>query len=107
MLLDERSPLLTSMPIDFGISPVGMATGIPNKSRFRVALLLAVIADALQIVIFPLFVEGAESPRLPTYWISVLGPFSLILSVGTGNSCLHFSPNPCQGSTWPLFGQSR
>lgn len=31
-------------------------------SRFRVAMILAIIADALQIVVFPLFVEGAESP---------------------------------------------
>lgn len=31
-------------------------------SRFRAAMILAIIADALQIVVFPLFVEGAESP---------------------------------------------
>lgn len=31
-------------------------------TRFRIALLLAVIADALQIVFLPLFVEGVESP---------------------------------------------
>lgn len=31
-------------------------------ARFRIALLLAVIVDALQIVFLPLFVEGAESP---------------------------------------------
>lgn len=30
--------------------------------RFRAALILAIIADALQIVVFPLFVEGAASP---------------------------------------------
>lgn len=30
--------------------------------RFQVALVLAIIADALQLVVFPLFVEGAESP---------------------------------------------
>src|ERR1017187_2579570 len=30
--------------------------------RLRVALVLAIVADALQIVVFPLFVEGAESP---------------------------------------------
>jgi len=30
--------------------------------RFRAALVLAIIADALQIVVFPLFVEGASSP---------------------------------------------
>jgi hypothetical protein len=32
------------------------------SSRFRTAFVLAIIADALQIVVFPLFVEGAESP---------------------------------------------
>lgn len=31
-------------------------------TRFQAALILAVIADALQIVLLPLFVEGAESP---------------------------------------------
>jgi len=31
-------------------------------SRFRAAMMLAVIADALQIVVFPLFVAGALSP---------------------------------------------
>lgn len=30
--------------------------------RFQAAMVLAVIADALQIVVFPLFVEGALSP---------------------------------------------
>jgi hypothetical protein len=34
----------------------------PQSSRFRAAMLLAVIADVLQIVVFPLFVEGAVSP---------------------------------------------
>lgn len=30
--------------------------------RFQVALILAIVADALQLIVFPLFVEGAESP---------------------------------------------
>lgn len=30
--------------------------------RFRTAMILAIIADALQIVVFPVFVEGAISP---------------------------------------------
>lgn len=38
------------------------AITISPGSRFRVAMVLAIIADALQIVVFPLFVEGAESP---------------------------------------------
>jgi hypothetical protein len=35
---------------------------ISPGSRFRAAMVLAILADALQIVIFPLFVEGALSP---------------------------------------------
>ncbi len=38
------------------------ANSISIRSRFRAALLLAIVADALQIAVFPLFVEGAESP---------------------------------------------
>jgi hypothetical protein len=30
--------------------------------RFRTAMVLAILADALQILVFPLFVEGAFSP---------------------------------------------
>ncbi len=30
--------------------------------RFRTAMILAMVADALQLIIFPLFVEGAMSP---------------------------------------------
>jgi hypothetical protein len=30
--------------------------------RFRVALMVAILADALQLIVFPIFVEGAESP---------------------------------------------
>ena len=30
--------------------------------RFRVALIVAMLADALQLIVFPFFVEGAESP---------------------------------------------
>ena len=30
--------------------------------RFRAAMMLAIIAEALQIVVFPLFIEGAASP---------------------------------------------
>src|ERR1700681_772723 len=38
------------------------AITISPGPRFRTAMMLAVIADALQIVIFPLFVDGALSP---------------------------------------------
>jgi hypothetical protein len=33
-----------------------------SASHFRTAMILAVLADALQIIIFPLFVAGAVSP---------------------------------------------
>ena len=35
---------------------------LSSRSRFRIALILAMAADALQIVVFPLFAEGALSP---------------------------------------------
>jgi hypothetical protein len=35
---------------------------ISPGSRFQIAMGLAILADALQIVVFPLFVEGALSP---------------------------------------------
>ncbi|MFZ0419291.1 MAG: hypothetical protein WAM04_14425 [Candidatus Sulfotelmatobacter sp.] len=35
---------------------------ISPGSRFRYAMMLAIVADALQIVVFPFFVEGALSP---------------------------------------------
>ena len=35
---------------------------ISPVSRLRAAMALAIIADALQIVIFPLFVQGGASP---------------------------------------------
>ena len=38
------------------------AITISPGPRFRTAMILAIIADALQIVVFPAFVEGAISP---------------------------------------------
>jgi len=38
------------------------AISISSRTRFQAALILAVLADVLQIVVFPLFVAGAESP---------------------------------------------
>jgi hypothetical protein len=38
------------------------AITISPGPRFRAAMILAVIADALQIIVFPAFVEGAMSP---------------------------------------------
>src|SRR6202790_2079604 len=38
------------------------AITISPGPRFRTAMMLAIVADALQIAIFPMFVEGALSP---------------------------------------------
>ena len=32
---------------------------ISPRTRFQVAMIVAILADALQLVVFPLFVEGA------------------------------------------------
>jgi hypothetical protein len=35
---------------------------ISSGARLRAAMGLAILADALQIIVFPIFIEGAESP---------------------------------------------
>jgi hypothetical protein len=35
---------------------------VPSISRFRAAMILAILADAVQVIFLPLFVAGAESP---------------------------------------------
>ena len=35
---------------------------VPQRSHFQAAMILAIIADTLQIVVFPFFIEGAVSP---------------------------------------------
>ena len=42
-------------------------------SRFRAAMVLAIVADATQIIIFPLFVEGAISPLDDILDLTVMG----------------------------------
>jgi hypothetical protein len=37
-------------------------SSLPARTRFRVAMILAIAVDALQILVFPLFSEGALSP---------------------------------------------
>jgi hypothetical protein len=39
----------------------GVITISPGP-RFRTAMILAIVADALQLIVFPVFVEGAISP---------------------------------------------
>jgi hypothetical protein len=52
---------------------------ISPVSRFRAAMALAIIADALQIVIFPLFIQGGASPPEDVLDFAVGGVLSYIL----------------------------
>jgi len=53
------------------------AVTISPGPRFRTAMILALVADALQIVVFPVFVEGAISPA------------DDILDLGIGAAMIH------------------
>ena len=50
------------MQKDSNIAISDDAVTISPGSRFRAAMILAIIADAFQLLVFPLFVEGAFSP---------------------------------------------
>jgi len=50
------------MQHESGTAVTGDTIIVSPGSRLRAAMVLAIIADALQIVVFPLFVEGALSP---------------------------------------------
>lgn len=49
------------------------------RSRFRIALILAMAADALQVFIFPLFAEGALSPADDVLDVAVAGVLVYLL----------------------------
>jgi len=49
---------MESVPVSASEDP----TALSARSRFRAAAILAIAADALQIVLFPLLAEGAVSP---------------------------------------------
>jgi hypothetical protein len=53
-------PFAASRRIELAVSDESTTT--PTVIRFRIAMTLAVLADALQVILLPLFVEGAESP---------------------------------------------
>ena len=35
---------------------------LPHRTRFQIALVVAILADAIQWILFPIFVEAAASP---------------------------------------------
>lgn len=47
--------------------------------EFRIALLLALVADALQIALLPMFVEGAESPFTDIVDVAMAAAMFLLL----------------------------
>src|ERR1017187_499335 len=47
--------------------------------RLRVAFLLAILADALQLAVIPLFVEGAESPATDIVDVAVAAAMFFLL----------------------------
>ncbi|MGA7156487.1 MAG: hypothetical protein WBY53_06560 [Acidobacteriaceae bacterium] len=48
-------------------------------TRFRIALVIALIADALQFFLLPLMIEGAESPADDLLDVSVAGALFFLL----------------------------
>lgn len=69
------------------------------RSRFRIAVILAIAADALQIFVFPLFSEGALSPADDVLDLAV-GVILVRSLVGIGNFCQHSRLNSCRESIW-------
>ena len=55
------------------------ALTIPLRLRLRVALALAIAADLLQMIVFPLFVEGAASPAEDFLDLGMAGVLSWLL----------------------------
>lgn len=47
--------------------------------RLRTAMILAIVADLIQVVIFPLFVEGAMSPADDVLDLGVAGVLAYLL----------------------------
>ena len=55
------------------------AAVISPGNRMRAALALAIVADLVQIAIFPLFVEGAASPADDVLDLGMAGALSFLL----------------------------
>ena len=57
----------------------GAVIRITPGPQFRIALLLAVLADALQLALIPLFVEGVESPAADIIDVAMAGILYFLL----------------------------
>lgn len=52
---------------------------VSQKARMKAAWALAVIADLVQVAVFPLFIEGAASPADDVLDLGMAGMMSLLL----------------------------
>jgi hypothetical protein len=55
------------------------AIRITPGPRMKAALVLAIVADLLQMIVFPLFIEGAASPADDLLDLGLAGLFSYLL----------------------------
>ena len=55
------------------------ASDAAPSQKYRIALLLAVLADALQLALIPLFVEGAGSPAADAVDLAMAGILYFLL----------------------------
>ena len=58
---------------------VGGEVRISAGPQFRIALLLAILADALQLAFLPLFAEGAASPATDVVDVAMAGILYFLL----------------------------
>lgn len=52
---------------------------VSPQARMKAAMALAIVADLLQIAVFPLFIEGAASPADDVLDLGMAGMMSLLL----------------------------
>ena len=65
------------MPTEIEVNRTAVA--ISPGNRMRLALALAVVADIVQIALFPLFIEGAASPADDLLDLGMAGVLSFLL----------------------------
>jgi len=65
------------LQIGMNVNPSTIA--ISPRIRMRAALALAIVADLLQIAIFPMFIEGAASPADDLLDLGMAGAMSFLL----------------------------
>ncbi len=61
------------------VQPTPNAVTVTAGPRLRAALILAGLADILQIVVFPLFIEGAASPAEDVLDLAMAGVLTWLL----------------------------